>query len=186
MNLKRKTYRADQQQASVAPKRLAQEREGITMNTTNVESGTALIGVGAPKGILQSVLAALNEGKISKAVDQFDEHFTFTDHALDLEFTDKDRLIEFFQKTREFFPDTMVEIESSFQCGDHAVAEWKLTGTTQSVPYGSSGFRPPISLRGTSIVRTENGRIADWSDYYDKNRSWRVSLAAFFTDWIEY
>jgi steroid delta-isomerase-like uncharacterized protein len=144
----------------------AQEREGTT--------------------ILQSVLAALNEGKISKAVDGFDEHFTFTDHALDLDFTDKDRLTEFFQKTRELFPDTVVEVDSAFQCGDHAVAEWKLTAT-QTVPYlGSTQFRMPVSLRGTSIVRTENGRIADWSDYYDKNRSWRVSLAAFFTEWIEY
>jgi SnoaL-like domain len=143
---------------------LAQEREGTT--------------------IMQSVLAALNEGRISEAVDQFDERFTFADHALDLEFTDKGRLLEFFQKSRELFPDAVVEVDSTFQCGDHVVAEWKLTGTTQT--YGYRGLRFPISLRGTSIVRTENGTIADWSDYYDKNRSWRFSLAAFFTEWIEY
>jgi steroid delta-isomerase-like uncharacterized protein len=136
--------------------------------------------------ILQSVLAALNEGRISEAVDQFDDHFTFTDHALDLEFTDKDRLTEFFQKTRELFPDTVVEVVSTFQCGDHAVAEWKLTAT-QTVPsYGYTRFRIPISVRGTSIVRTENGKITHWSDYYDKTRSCRFSLAAFFTEWIEY
>jgi steroid delta-isomerase-like uncharacterized protein len=145
---------------------LAQERKGTT--------------------ILQSVLAALNEGKISQAVDQFDEHFTFTDHALDLEFTDKGRLIEFFQKTRELFPDAVLEVNSTFQCGNHAVAEWKLTGTTQTVPYGSNRFRFPISLRGTSIVRTENGKITQWSDYYDQNRSWRFRLAATFKEWIEY
>jgi SnoaL-like domain len=136
--------------------------------------------------ILQSVLAALNEGKISQAVDQFDDHFTFTDHALDLKFTDKGRLIEFFQKSREFFPDTVLEVDSTFQCGDYAVAEWKLTATTETVSYGSKRLRFPISLRGTSIMRTENGRIIYWSDYYDKNRSWRFSLAAFFTEWIEY
>jgi hypothetical protein len=68
--------------------------------------------------ILQSVLAALNEGKISQAVDQFDDHFTFNDRALDLAFTDKGRLIEFFQKTRELFPDTVLEVDSTFQCGD--------------------------------------------------------------------
>jgi ketosteroid isomerase-like protein len=144
---------------------LAQEREGTT--------------------ILQSVLVALNEGKISEAVDQFDERFTFTDHALDLEFTDKSRLIEFFQKSRELFPDTVVEVDSSFQCGDDVVAEWKLTAT-QTKPYGSTRFRIPSSVRGTSIVRIENGKITHWSDYYDKTRSWRFSLAAFFTEWIEY
>src|SRR5215468_8714225 len=156
------------------------------MHTTDMNPDTASIGVSAPKRILQSVLAALNEGKISKAVDQFDDHFTFTDHALDLEFTDKSRLIEFFQKTRELFPDTVVEVDSSFQCGDYVSAEWKLT-TTQTAPYyQSEGFRVPISLRGISIARVENGRITHWSDYYDQNRSWRFSLAAFFTEWIEY
>jgi steroid delta-isomerase-like uncharacterized protein len=147
---------------------------------------SALIGVSAPKRIVQSVLTALNEGKISEAVDQFDDHFTFNDHALDLEFTDKGRLIEFFQKSRELFPDTVVEVDSTFQCGDHAVAEWKLTAT-QTVPYyGCTHFRIPISLRGTSIVHTKNGRITRWSDYYDQNRSWRFSLAAVFKEWIEY
>jgi len=155
------------------------------MNTTNMNPDTALIGVSAPKRILQSALAALNEGKILKAVDQFDDRFTFTDHALDIEFTDKESLIEFFQKSRELFPDAVVEVDSSFQCGDHAIAEWKLTAT-QTVPYGSTHFRFPISLRGTSIARIENGKIIHWSDYYDKNRSWRFSLAAFFTEWIEY
>ena len=155
------------------------------MHTTDMNPDTASIGVSAPKRILQSVLAALNEGKISKAVDQFDDHFTFTDYALDLEFTDKGRLVEFFQKSRELFPDTVVKVDSTLQCGDHAVAEWKLTAT-QTVPgSGPTHFRFPISLRGTSIVRTENGRITYRSDYYDTNRSWRLGLAAFFTEWIE-
>jgi len=154
------------------------------MNITNVNPTTALIRV-SPTRILQSVLGALNEGNISEAGDQFDDDFTFTDHALDLEFTEKARLIEFFQKSRELFPDTVVKVDSTLQCGDHAVAEWKLTAM-QTVPgSGPTHFRFPISLRGTSIVRTENGKITSWSDYYDKNRSWRFGLAAFFTEWIE-
>ena len=103
------------------------------MRTSNVRSITALDNVSAGKPILQSVLDALNEGRISEAVAQFDDHFTFTDHALDPEFTDKSRLIEFFQKTRELFPDTMVEVDSSFQCGDYVSAEWKaVVGAVQN------------------------------------------------------
>src|SRR5262249_31394498 len=115
------------------------------MNAIKFNSATAFIGGSAPTRILQSVLAALNEGEISKAVDQFDERFRFTDHALDLEFTDRDRLIEFFQKTRQLFPDTVVAVDSSFQCGDQAVAEWKLTAT-RTVTHGSMLFQFPISL----------------------------------------
>jgi ketosteroid isomerase-like protein len=156
------------------------------MHTTDMNPDTASIGVSAPKRILQSVLTALNEGRIAEAAAQFDDHFTFTDYALDIEFTDRGRLVEFFQKSRELFPDTVVEVDSTFQCGDYVIAEWKLTATTQTVPYGSTRFAIPISLRGTSIVRVENGRITHWSDYYDRNRSWRFSSAAFFTEWIEH
>src|SRR5262249_62173941 len=93
------------------------------MRSSNVRPITALDGVSGGKPILQSVLDALNEGRIAEAVAQFDDHFTFTDHALDLEFTDKSRLIEFFQKARELFPDTVVEVDSSFQCGGYVSAE---------------------------------------------------------------
>jgi hypothetical protein len=44
---------------------------------------------------LQSVLEALNQGRISQTVDQFDDDLTFNDHALGLDFTDKGRLTEF-------------------------------------------------------------------------------------------
>src|SRR5262249_24850072 len=142
---------------------------------TNIKHTIALNAVSARKPILQSVLDALNEGRISEAVDQFDDHFTFTDHALDLEFTDKGRLVEFFQESRELLPDTVVEVDSSFQCGDYVSAEWKLRAMQTMPYYGSTGLRIPISLRGTSIARVENGRITHWSDYYDQNRSWRFN-----------
>ena len=41
------------------------------------------------------------------------------------------------------------------------------------------------SLFGATIVRVENGKIVEWSDYYDQSSSRRMSLGAFFTDWIE-
>ena len=71
---------------------------------TSIQSDTAVTAVSNPKYILQSVLTALNHGKISEAVDQFDEDFTFNDHALGLEFTDKRRLSEFFQKFPRALP----------------------------------------------------------------------------------
>jgi hypothetical protein len=79
--------------------------------------------------VLRSVFAALNQRNISRAVDQFADDFAFNDYALDLEFTDKGRLTEFFQKATELFPDTVVELVSTFECDDYAIAEWKLTAT---------------------------------------------------------
>jgi len=141
--------------------------------------------VNTPLHILQSALDGLREGRISKALEQFADNFTFNDHALTLEFTDKARLTEFFEKSRELFPDSALQVVSLFADGDHAIAQWKLSAT-QTVPCGSLSYRFPISLFGSTIVRVENGRIVRWSDYYDQSSSRRMSLAAFFTDWVEY
>ena len=138
-----------------------------------------------PVGILQTALAALNQRNISKAIDQFADDFAFNDYALDLHFTDKGRLTEFFQKACELFPDTVVELVSTFECGDYAIAEWELTAT-QTESFGSRSYRFPIVLRGSTIVQIENGRVTHWSDYYDQLTSRRGPLKAFFEEWIEY
>ena len=151
---------------------------------TGIKSDPAVTAVSNPKYILQSVLTALSHGKISEAVDQFDDDFTFNDQALGLEFTDKGRLSEFFQKSRELSPDAVVEVISTFESGDHVIAEWKLTAT-QTVSYWIQ-LQVPISLLGVSIAEIENGRITHWSDYYDEKTSRRVTLASLFTDWIEH
>jgi steroid delta-isomerase-like uncharacterized protein len=156
------------------------------MTTTHcIEVDRSLSRAVTPVDILQTVFAALNRRNISRAVDQFADDFAFNDHALNLEFTDKGRLTEFFQKACELFPDTMVELVSTFECGNYAIAEWKLTGT-QIEQFGSRSYRFPIALRGSTIIRIEKGRVAHWSDYYDQLRSRRGALKAFFEEWIEY
>ena len=131
------------------------------------------------------MFAALDQRNISRAVDQFADDFVFDDYALDLQFTDKGRLTEFFQKACELFPDPVLELVSTFECGDYAIAEWKLTGT-QPEQFGSRSYRFRIALHGSTIVQTKHGRVARWSDYYDQLRSRRGPLKAFFEEWIEY
>ena len=119
--------------------------------------------ISTPQQILQSALDALSEGKLSEAMKHFDEDgcFRFIDHALTLEFTDRPRLTEFFEKSRALFPDTALEIVSVFGDGDHAIAQWKLAAT-QNVPYGSISYRFPISLFGATVVHVEKGKIVQW------------------------
>ena len=137
-----------------------------------------------PERVLQSRLLALNDGRTSDAVGDFDDQFIFADHALDLEFTDRANLADFFQKSRELFPDAVVDVLSIRESGDQAVAEWKLTAT-QSVRYGNMPFRFRISLSGVTIACIQNGKIVRWSDYYDQMTSRRSGLAAHFKEWIE-
>jgi hypothetical protein len=156
----------------------------VTQERTLLRGDYELAAVNAPQRVLQAALVALNDGRSSDVVAQFDDCFTFNDHGLALEFTDKGRLTEFLQKSRELFPDTALEIVSLLESDNHAIAEWKLTAT-QAIPYGYISYVLPISLHGSTIVRVENGRIIQWSDYYDHASSRRTSLAAFFTEWVD-
>ena len=152
---------------------------------TCIKADSSLNRTLSPLDVLQSVFTALNQRNISNAVDQFADDFAFNDYALDLQFKDKGRLTEFFRKSCELFPDTVVELVSTFERGDYAIAEWKLTAT-QVDQFGSRSYRFPIVLRGSTIVQIEKGRITHWSDYYDQLTSRRGPLKAFFEEWIEY
>jgi steroid delta-isomerase-like uncharacterized protein len=156
-------------------------REGIVLP----QNGDS-ISLHAPQAILQSGLTALSAGKISQVVARFDDRFKFNDYALTLEFTEKTRLTEFFEKSRELFPDLTLEVMSVTEGGNRAVAEWKLTATQTMPFFGNASYRLPISLRGATVIRVEHGRIVEWSDYYDQGSSRRTSLAAHFTEWVEY
>jgi steroid delta-isomerase-like uncharacterized protein len=155
------------------------------MSTTRTDRETALGDVRSPQLILRSIVAALNGRNISEAVAVFNNHFTFTDHALGLAFNEKPRLTEFFQKSRELFPDTVVTVTSTLESGNHAIAEWTLTATEVLHYAGSVNFRKPFSLPGISVVEIEEARIIRWSDYYDLATSRRMALGAFFEEWIE-
>jgi hypothetical protein len=152
-------------------------------------------GVKTPQHILQSALDALRKGSISEVLDQFADDFIFNDDALTLEFTDKLRLGEFFEKSRELFPGAGPEIVSIFEEGDQAIAQWKLStmqivaygwnpSAMQNIPYDSICYRFPIFLFGATIVRVDNGKIVRWTDCHDQSSSQRMSLPAFFTEGI--
>jgi ketosteroid isomerase-like protein len=131
--------------------------------------------------ILKSMLTSLSEGRITDFVAGFQSPFEFIDHALNLEFKEHQQLTEFLEKSRELFPDTVMEVVSVFQSGDAAIAEWKLTAT-HTVSAGSMNFRMPILLSGVSMAQFNRGKITRWTDYYDQLESRRVGLAAFFTE----
>jgi hypothetical protein len=138
-----------------------------------------------PGATLQSALADLSDGRISEVVELFADHFTFNDHALTLELKGKRHLTEFFEKSREVFPDSTFELGSMFDSGDRAIAEWRLSAT-ESVPLGSISHRVPISLQGSTIICVENGKIVQWSEYCDQGNptagmdSWlRLKLGSY-------
>ena len=136
--------------------------------------------------IVLAVISHLNEGNIEDAVALFADQFSFNDQGIRLEFNTKERLTEFFRKARELYPDMLLQIDTIFVSGDCALTEWTLQTTLIEPAFGNCRWKVPLSLRGASVVRTDNGRITSWSDYYDGLISRRTALASHFTEWVEY
>jgi steroid delta-isomerase-like uncharacterized protein len=158
----------------------------LTGDRTGHMGGFLVTAQTARIDFLKSMWTLLSEGRVADFVGEFDADFTFADHALDLQFSDKDRLTEFLQKSRELFPDSVIEVVSAFESGDTVMAEWGLTATETASFFGSTKLRLPISFSGVTIVQFRKNKISQWSDYYDQLNSRRTALAAAFANWVEY
>ena len=143
------------------------------------------IARGTLGSVVLSVLTHLKNGKIGDAIDCFADEFSFKDHGMGLEFNDKERLSEFFQKTRTLYPDSSLLADTIFVSGDHLIIEWTLQATLTEPYYGGLSRKVRVSIQGASIVRTDNGKITDWADYYDGLTSRRTALASYFSEWVE-
>jgi len=140
----------------------------------------------SPQIVVSEVLRQLNQEQIEDAVAWFTTDCRYKDHGTGLEFRDKERLTEFFRKTRELYPDYFLLADQTFMSGEHVITQWTLQVTITEPFYAGLTRRIPISIAGVSIVRTDHGKIADWADYYDGFTSRRTALAAHFTERIEY
>jgi steroid delta-isomerase-like uncharacterized protein len=154
------------------------------MNTHSIVPDDVSAEPTTPDRILQIALAAWRQGNFVATANQFNDQFTFTDHALGLEFKDKGRLTEFLAKTRELFPDSERKANTIFSSGDRVISEWTLTAT-QTDPFLGVRLKVSICVHGISVVQIKNGKISQWSDYYDQLQSRRNGLAAWFTEWLE-
>ena len=143
------------------------------------------LGMPASEGVVLTVLTYLKNGKFDDAIARFAEEFRFKDHAMGVELKDRERLREFFQKTWKFYPDSFWQTDTIFACGDHVITEWTLHASWTETSYGGFSRKDRISLHGTSIVRTDHGKIIDWSDYYDGLTSRRTALASYFMESVD-
>ena len=139
----------------------------------------------SPDRVVSEMLAHLNQEQIEDAIGCFAADFRYQDHGIGLEFRDNERLTEFFRNTRELYTDYFVRTDRTFVSREHVIMQWTLQVTIQEPLYGGHFWNSPLSLPGVSVARVDNGKIADWADYYDGLASRRTALAAHFTEWIE-
>src|ERR1700752_3463017 len=128
------------------------------MNISGSVLNDAALDATSPDRVLQTVLTALRQGSLVEVIDQFNDQFTFTDHALDLEFKDKGRLREFLADLREHFPDSERKVSIIFSSADCVIFEWALTATYTEAFLGGRLWKAPICARGVSVVQIEDGK----------------------------
>jgi steroid delta-isomerase-like uncharacterized protein len=139
----------------------------------------------ATEEVIVSVLTHLRNGRIDDAIACFADDFAFNDYGIGLEFKNKERLAEFFQKTREYFPDFRLDIDSVLLGVDHEIGEWTLRTTVTEAFTRALSRTYSVLLHGVSVIRTRDGKIVEWADYYSGLGSRRTALASYFTDWVE-
>ena len=147
---------------------------------------SVLVQTLSPERVVSEVLGHLNQEQIQDATTAFASDFRYQDHGIGLEFREKERLTEFFRKARELYPDYFVRTDRTFVSGEHVITQWTLQVTIAEPFYAGLTRRIPLSIAGATIVSLDNDKIADWGDYYDGLTARRTSLAAHFTEWIEY
>jgi SnoaL-like domain len=128
------------------------------MNTHNTVLDNVSVEATTPDRILQTALAAWRQGNFVEVVDQFNDQFTFTDHALGLEFKDKERLTEFLAKIGERFPDSERRDNSIFSSADRVISEWTLTATQAESFLGGLLQYPQGELCRRTAVRAQPTR----------------------------
>ena len=80
----------------------------------------------SPQRVVSALLRQLNQEQIEDAVACFTTDFRYKDHGIGLEFRDKERLTEFFRKTRELYPDYFLQADQTFVSGEHVITQWTL------------------------------------------------------------
>jgi hypothetical protein len=85
----------------------------------------------------------------------------------------------------EFRQALFVLTDTIFVSGNDVITEWALQTTLTEPFFGGLSRKVSVTVHGASIVRTDNGKITDWADYYDGLVSPRTALASYFTDWVE-
>lgn len=75
---------------------------------------------------------------------------------------------EFFAELYAAMPDFDLQVVKMLDAGDHAVVQWRATGTFIGTPFqGVHATGRRVELRGCDVMRIEAGRLVHNTVYYD-------------------
>jgi hypothetical protein len=135
---------------------------------------------------VDAVLQFIRQKQIPAAIALFDEAATFVDYGLNLKFDNRQRLMEFFNKQIELYPDSLLTVDLQSSRGDNVTVVWTLNASVPQPAVGGRTRSVAVVLRGASLICVRDGKIAEWTEFYDGLTSRRTALGDHFRDWLEY
>jgi steroid delta-isomerase-like uncharacterized protein len=101
--------------------------------------------------------------------DLIDEMYTsdFVWHEPDQDIHGSEEAKQFVSTFFEAFPDLNVTVEDEIAEGDKVVTSWTIRGTHQGELMGIAPTEKQIELKGITIHRIEEGKIAEEWERYD-------------------
>jgi steroid delta-isomerase-like uncharacterized protein len=123
----------------------------------------------------EDIIDNLTEFWLSGNLDIIDDLFTedcvYEDVPDEVSYRGRDEVRAFLGELFEWSPDLKVEYTNKFCGGDWAVVEWIWSGTqTGEIKGLIEATGKAYSIRGTSVLEFEKGKIKRLSDYYDVGR----------------
>ncbi len=101
--------------------------------------------------------------------DVFADEGTYEDVAMQASMRGKSEIKKFMEETIAGFPDFHVEQVRSISSDNMIASEWIMSGTHTGDFPGLEATGKPFSVRGASIAIVRDGRIVQWTDYYDRH-----------------
>jgi steroid delta-isomerase-like uncharacterized protein len=76
--------------------------------------------------------------------------------------------LAFYERIVGAFPDIKIRVEDGFSSADKAVVRWSATMTHQGGHLGIPPSQKPVSIKGITIARIQNGQFIEAWDQWDK------------------
>ena len=105
--------------------------------------------------------------KEEKFLALFTEDCVYEDVAMGMVNHGKAEIKNFYHLTFSAVPDCKLELHTRFVAGNHAAAEWLISGTHTGDFPGLPASNNHVSIRGTSVFDLQGNQFSRCSDYWD-------------------
>jgi steroid delta-isomerase-like uncharacterized protein len=117
--------------------------------------------------VLDQWATAWSSHDIDRLLQLFDDNCLYEDVPTGAVNASKDALRAFAQFFLSVAPDFKIELSRRFETDEWAAGEWTMSGTQKGDMPNLPATGKSFSIRGTTIIEIENGKIRRCCDYWD-------------------